>query len=260
VGLITIGLMINNILPARAGDMVRPYLLSRKDKIRLVSSLSSVFMERLLDGLSLFMLFLVTCLVMNAPGEILLGVYSAGSMFVAVFALSVVFSKKRETAKAILTGIFSRFTKRFTDRLGEIIDLFLESLSGLTEFSRRNTGVWAVSLVTWLLEASAVYLLFASLGMNLEFPVAVLVLVVTALSTMIPSAPGYIGTFEWFFVFTLSFFGIDQDLSLTAAVLFHAIQYISVFAFSLPSMYIMHFNFHSILEDKKRKFLRKHLL
>jgi glycosyltransferase 2 family protein len=212
-----IGFMANNVLPFRAGEFVRAYSISQRESIGVGSSLASLVIERVYDGLtvSLFLLSLLSFVPLPTWlvnfNYLLLSVYvlCGGAAFVLVWA-----GKRNRSG-----WLWQRWQGFFHG-----ITLGLESCANGKQI------VWSavLSLAHWLAIALYYYLLFLACGFSLSFLSAVVLVVVVAIGIMLPAAPGSVGSFQYSTVLGLSLFAIPRAEALGYSLIAHAGQFIPV--------------------------------
>lgn len=166
--LTAVGYMGNNTLPARAGDLMRVVLLGGPRR----PVLGTVVAERLLDVGALVLIFAVLVLVRGA---------SIGPLPYLV-ALGV-------AALVVVVGL-----RRFAPRARAWLSPIAGASRGLV--SVHGAALLVVSLALWLAEASVYYAIGGAVGIGLSVTGALYVMALTNLSSMIPAAPGYVGTFD----------------------------------------------------------------
>jgi hypothetical protein len=212
-----IGFMANNVLPFRAGEFVRAYSIARNENISLSSSLASLVIERLFDGMSISLFFLPLFFVIPLPAwlvninYLLLSVYALGAGGAAV----LIWVGRREfswLARRRWEGVFRNFT------------------AGL-EVCRNGKEISAsavLSLAHWFAIAAYYYLLFLAFGFSLSFLAAIALVVIVGIGIMLPAAPGYVGNFQYFTVLGLAIFSIPPDQALAYSLVAHAGQFVPV--------------------------------
>jgi uncharacterized protein (TIRG00374 family) len=222
----SIGYMANNILPARIGEVARAYLLSRKKYGTKSFALGTIVTERLADVLMLVLMISFTLLTIKLPPEsrdIATGGAAIGFLGAAGLVFAIIFRQLVEKIVAALLKLF-RF-ERFTDHIIEILDRFLKGVScggsfktlGLVWFD--SFGIWFLGLLmTW----------YVALACNLEVGLTQMlyVMCVVNLGAMLPSAPGYVGTYQFFCVFSLGAFGISKERALAFSLVSHITWYL----------------------------------
>jgi glycosyltransferase 2 family protein len=224
---IVIGYMANNILPLRAGELVRSYVLSTRTGMRKTSILATIAVERLFDGLTMLLFILVASIFIGLTDQLEAVTLIAGAVF-GVLVIVLVFlttASARELLIARLLPILPTVIRARAERMMESV------FSGLSVLRRRNDliVISGVSITAWLFEAS-MYLVIA-IGFGLEVGIAAILLVtaVANLATLIPSSPGYVGPFEAGVLLALvGAIGIQRELALSFAIVVHAALYLPV--------------------------------
>jgi uncharacterized protein (TIRG00374 family) len=235
-GVLMAGFATNNLLPARLGELARAYLLRRRTGLRKTFVLASIFLERVFDGLALVTIIVALSVFMDLPTWVRDVEAAATVLFVGV-ALGVSILLYRHELAARMVAYAARPLPR---RLATFtVGAFGSFVHGLS--SMRNPGVVAgtavLSLVVWSLEWAA-YVSVAS-AFNLGLSPAQLaaacafMLVVVNLGIMLPAAPGYVGTFQFFAVAALGVWGVPREPALAVAIVAHLVQYLLVTSIGL---------------------------
>ena len=231
-----IGFMANNLLPARIGEFVRAYVLQREQEVSKSLALGTIVLERLFDGLVLVAFLGALSVFFPLPGwgsEI-------GWLGTLVFlgaGVGVVAILMREQWTL---GFVDRVSRPLPDRYAVWVrskaEFFISGLGALRRY-RRVAAIVVLSVAVWLFEALSYFVIIR--GFSLPMPpettafAAVLLLVIVNLGIMIPSAPGYVGTFQFFGVLALSAFGVKREVALSIAIVSHTMQYVLVTAIGL---------------------------
>ncbi|MCX5872393.1 MAG: lysylphosphatidylglycerol synthase transmembrane domain-containing protein [Deltaproteobacteria bacterium] len=218
--LLNIWAAANMIMPARLGELVRPYLLQQKG-----ASFSSVFgaviVERFFD-LSGLLLLLGTVLwkTPKAPpkfsflGEILLICLILGYILVLLILI------KRDKALFVLRKIFSILPNKAATFMGGVSEKLIDGL-GIMASPKQALIIFSYSIVLWLLFSTTTYLFMLAFSINAPFLVAVTIQVFIALGVALPSAPGFIGTFHAAGRYALALFGIGAIVAVSFATVYH---------------------------------------
>jgi uncharacterized protein (TIRG00374 family) len=193
---LVVGFTVNNLLPFRMGEVARAYLLARWGSVPYGATVASLVVERVLDGLSLSLLLLVALwLVPSAPSYLLAVGVIAGCGFFVGLAL-VALAAWRADALTMFVGFFAR---RMPPRLGPAVisaaNNFGRSL-GVVHDTGRLARLIGLSLVAWCCELGLFYVLMLSVGVPGTYPSALLVGSAANFATLLPSSPGYAGTFD----------------------------------------------------------------
>lgn len=231
-----IGFMANNVLPARLGEVIRPIMIARKEKIKVSTSLATVAIERVFDILgviviaSLLFCFLPSDNETNSQAVILqLKKWSAIMAFLGICAITTLFllSLYPKRAGAVFEKLLFVFPHHLRDKLVNMLHSFI---SGLQVFDHKTKLLWAgaLSIVIWLLNAASIYVLCYSFDIGLSFAGSCFVAVCLALAVALPQAPGFIGVFHIATQKSLDVFGIDLSSAQSFAILLWAINFVPI--------------------------------
>ena len=235
-----IGFMANNVLPARIGEVVRAYVLGQREGTSKSLGIATIMLERLCDGLTLVLFLGLLSLVFPLPmlstagGPLSLGM-EAAYVISAVFllgAVAVFVLLWYETwARRVIGLIAERLPRRVGMLVEEKAGLFLQGLQSLRG-PRTLITIVVLSIVVWSVETCSYFLVLRGFNLGLSFSqtalMALLLLVVVNLGIMLPSAPGYVGTFQFFAMAALGLFGVAPEVGLSIGLVSHGIQYVYV--------------------------------
>lgn len=224
---VVIGYMANNVLPLRAGELVRSYVLSTRTGLRKTSILATIAVERIFDGLTMLVFILVASLFIGLTDQLESVTFVAAGLFgvLIVVLLAMTTQPVREFLIMRILPILPHIIREHAENMLESV------LTGLSVLRRRNDLliISGLSVLAWLFEAS-MYLVIA-LGFGLELSIAAILLVtaVANLATLIPSSPGYVGPFEAGVLLALvGAVGIQRELALSFAIVVHAALYLPI--------------------------------
>ncbi len=225
---LVVGFTVNNLLPLRMGEIARAYLLSRWCRIPYGATIASLVVERVLDGLSLAILLLVALTLVPAPGYLLLvGVLAAGGFLAGALLLAL--AAWRASALVDLATFFSRFVPaRVASALVHAATSFGRSLA-LVHDPRRLPPLLGLSLLAWCFELGLFFVLLLSFKLPASYPLALLVGSAANFATLVPSSPGYAGTFDGVLTKVLAdVAGIAAGQALAYDVVVHAALFLPV--------------------------------
>jgi uncharacterized protein (TIRG00374 family) len=179
--LTAVGYMGNNVLPARAGDLLRIVVLGPLAAVSRRRVLGTVVAERLLDAVALAVVFAVAVVfALRDP-------VSSGDVVIVVVIGAVV------GAGAVCCALVLRWSRRAA-RVRAFLAPVADASRNLA--SAHGVALLALSVVIWMLEAAVYLLVGRSVGIDLGAAGALYVVALTNLSALIPAAPGYVGTFD----------------------------------------------------------------
>ncbi len=230
---------VNNLLPFRAGDALRTFGFRRQLQSPATRILGTLVVERLLDMTMLLPLFFVG-LAAAPPDGIPRAVTASAIWLATALALTLVLLlalAPRLPALVIWVARQREFAERgWSERLQRWGNSFVETFGLL----RRATDLFlllALSMAIWLLEAGV----FAAVVIGFDATIAPLgalfAMASGTLSTLIPSSPGYIGTFDYFTLMALAVVGIPESTAAAAALTIHAVLWVPLTALGLGYLF-----------------------
>lgn len=235
----SIGFMVNHLLPARAGEIVKTVIIGKKENISMATVFATVIMERLLDSMSLIILAtgVLAFIPYFHPGtahspmveetselqnaHFLLQLKSGVGIMAAICVVSLIFF--------ILLDLYS---KQILDMVGKLLFFLPQGLKeksvrmlasfvlGLKVLKNVRQVVWltVLSFCIWFLGIMAVYILGLSFGIKIPFWGMSLVVVCTGLAVALPQAPGYIGVYHLAVTKSLELFHVDISVAQSFAI------------------------------------------
>lgn len=230
----TIGMMINNLVPARVGEIARAYVLTRERReVRFTASVASLAVDRIFDAAVLFTLLFLAMLDPRFPtgaaqAEKVRGGagFAVVLMFVGLAGLYAL-ATKPERFERWLAGLLRAVAPRFEPKALEMLHQFSSGL-GVLRSPRRFALVLGWTVLHWLVNAAAFSLGFEAVGIEVPFTAALFLQGVIAIGVAIPSSPGFFGVFEAFAIVGLGVYGIANDLAVTWAIGFHLLSFIPI--------------------------------
>jgi uncharacterized protein (TIRG00374 family) len=229
---IAMGFAANNLLPFRAGEVVRTVAASRLTAARLTTSLASVAVERVFDALTVVGLLALALLLPGMPAGLtvagvpvqrvttMAGLLAAAGLVIAGLVVAFPLAAEK-VVRAVVPS------DRVALRLIELIEGVRQGLSVLRS-PARFAGVAAWSVVLWLLNALSFYLAFQAFELPVNFAGALVLQGVLAFGIAVPSAPGYVGPFEAAITAVLAIYGIGASQAVAYAVGYHLTTFIPI--------------------------------
>jgi len=231
---IMIGQMMTNIVPGRAGELARPYVLSRKESVPFSTGVASVVVDRVFDGIVVLLLLLVAMLDPTFPTSATLNGRSVAS-FAMLGTIGLIVGLTGLFVLVLFPAAFikaARAVARITiPKLEEPAAGFLERFAaGLTILRdpRRFLLAFMWTLVHWLVCAASYVMAYKAIGLEAPMMSALFVQGIIVLAVALPSSPGFVGIFEGFAVIALAVYGIDKDIAIAWAIAYHVVTYIPV--------------------------------
>jgi uncharacterized protein (TIRG00374 family) len=219
---VAIGYMGNNIFPFRAGEVLRAYVLKRKEDVSATASLATILVERIFDGIT--MLVFVFAVLPLVPTNEFLGrllPFMSVLFFGALVAFLIVASSPSRTER-VYSGVVSRLVPaRLREQTLGLLGRFAEGLAVLRS-GREMLFILFLSVVLWLAEAWKYWFVMQGFAFHQPFYVLVFTCAIVNLATTIPSSPGYLGTFEVAGIESLALFGVARATATSFILALHA--------------------------------------
>jgi uncharacterized protein (TIRG00374 family) len=230
-----VGVMINNVVPARVGELMRAYALTREtSRVSLPAAVASVAVDRVFDALVVLVLTLLAMLLPDFPRNARVGNTSAAHwawIGLAVMAAIMIMLYALVFFPTWLMRAFEWLARRVAPGLEapgrRALQAFTDGLSVLRHGPRFLAVLWWATLL-WLVNALGFWLAFRAVGINASFGAALFLQGVVALGVSVPSAPGFFGVFEAAAIIGFSVYGVQRDVAVTWAIGYHIVSFIPI--------------------------------
>ncbi len=218
----------NTILPARLGEVVRAYVLSRKEKIGVARVISTILLEKILDVITMFIFLVALLPFLKVEDWIKQSAWFLGGGVIAAFLVCMLMAARRKEAEKVVVFFLKFFPVQFRAKLYGFVTEILDTLTVLLNF-KVSLNLWTQSIVMWIVNITLYMLIGWSVGLPLTFEQSILVMITSSLGMAVPAAPGYVGTFEAVISLTLNPFYPDQkSLVFTYALFQHLVAFLPV--------------------------------
>jgi uncharacterized protein (TIRG00374 family) len=216
----------NNFLPARAGELVRTYMIAAGYRLDLPFVLATALCERIADAITLVAIASVVLLRLPAQS----GVFARTVPFFATIALI-------GAAAIVVLPLIGPAASRMLRRLplphalrDRLVAVFEQGLRGLRAFHHvgRLSGFCGFTAAIWILDAIATTVTAKALALQISLPVAFLLLAGLGLGSALPSTPGYVGIYQFVAVTVLTPFGLSRTDAIAYILVSQALSYVLI--------------------------------
>ncbi len=211
----------NNVLPMRAGEVMRIAYLAKYGGLPASSCIAVVAVERLLDLLCVLLLFAVVWPLCMAGLAMSTSIYLVGAAVVVGLLLCLGASRYPDRFVAVCSAILRVTGPRISGVLLKQVERFAEGLSGLCSLGS-VLGVFFLSVAYWATMAVSVRILLWAFGIAAPWYAPLVVLVSAAFGAALPSSPAFIGTYHYFVASALAMVGVEDTLAVSVAITGHA--------------------------------------
>lgn len=240
-----ISIVGNNTLPFRAGEFLKTYYWSKLSKLSYLTLFSITFIERIVDLCILISLFF--CASKTIFNE--MGIHTA---FVGIFlmlslspiAISVCCNtiiQKKLNEKEMITNKIGKHFVRYIQKMNAGI----QAVRSIKEM----VIVIFLSIVYWTLNLSTLMLMLHSFHFTFTLSQSIIILLATTLGIAIPSAPGYIGTLDYFTKTVLVLYGVNHSTAASFAIVSHIVTFIPI---TLIGLLFTYSTINQLIKNKQR--------
>ncbi len=234
-----IGQFGNNVLPWRLGDLWRAVIAKKMDGVSVIAAGTSLLMEKIYDGLSVFLLSIAALLSFSLKKDVRNSIITFGMGVVGVLAL---------------LWIFYFFVEAKT-RGSEGDSVVKKVVEGLSSFKRPGLflKILFFSVVIWTVEAFSFMLFFNSMGIDLKLLEIFIIVFILNFAMIIPAAPANVGTFEYAIVISASIFSIKKSMALSAGLVIHFLRFASISLLGLILLYVFKMSFKEEVQEVEKE-------
>jgi hypothetical protein len=229
------GYLGNSFLPARAGELVRTFVIGARSSLSKTYVLTTALSERLMDVIALVLWSSLILLGAGAKPRWIVDLSRTTAMVAAAGALAIALLPHTES---LCRNLLRRLAlpPALRERLLRFAD---QVLLGVRAFHNvgRFLGFAALTVAIWVMDAFGIMLGAHGLGLHVSFTLAMLLLTGLGLGSALPSTPGYVGIYQFVAVTVLTPFGISRDSALAYILVVQASAYVVTLALGLPSLY-----------------------
>ncbi len=231
-----IGFAASFLLPARVGEVLRPYLLAREENLSATSAFATVILERLLDLVTVLVLFAVFLMVFDpqqspVPLSVFRDIRTAGltTSIGAMAALVIVFvlAGHPDAAARLALRVEHVLPSRMAHAFSRIVHMFVTGLRAVRQPSRLAM-TFVLSFPLWLSIAAGIYFVTRAFRVDMPFTGSFVVMALLVVGVAIPT-PGAVGGFDYFYKFAVTkFYSVPDERAIGAALVLHAVSFLPV--------------------------------
>jgi uncharacterized protein (TIRG00374 family) len=236
-----VGFMTALLVP-RAGEVVRPYLISRRHPIRISAGFASIILERLVDLITVLVLFALYLYVLPTPaaqtrgpllGFLKLGGALAGTAALAVLAVLLLLHGHAAAVVRLLRRALSPLPERWTDWMAGAVTQFAEGLAVLKASPGHLLVIFGQSVLVWLSICLCIWWNNRAFGLDLPFHTSFLMVAFLTVGVAVPT-PGTVGGFHEFYLLALTqAYGVEKGTAAAAGIACHALSNLPVLVLGL---------------------------
>lgn len=243
---VLVGFAANCLLPARLGEIVRANYIGLREGCSRSSALGTLVVERLFDAVVLLGVLYVGLMITDFTSQwstLASWLRFAGILLPAAYAgFILVLAGFKWKAEACLR-LFQKLLFFLPERAqAAAIDIIRNFSLGLVPMKKTGYWIWAIllSCAVWATGLFQIKFIAVSLNFPLSLASTFIILAIASISVMIPSAPGFIGTFHLAVQYAFMLHGFSPEESLSAAILLHAVFFFPTIVFGVGAFLLIH--------------------
>jgi uncharacterized protein (TIRG00374 family) len=235
-----VGQMLNTLLPARAGEVSRIYLIGEENTVSRTTALSTVVVEKAVDLTMLTLAYLVVAMwLATTPIGLPEWLQDAGRGLIplAVLALTAILLLARfgRPLWQILQRWLTPIPRQWRTATEASAEKALTALGGL-QHSGMQAQIWLWSFLIWALMALTNGLVLTAFGIILSPFVSILLLVVLMSGVAVPPLPGNLGVFVFLCILVLSLFDVSRETALVYGITLQLVAYLPLILLGLACL------------------------
>jgi hypothetical protein len=249
----SVGFLAIASIPARIGELARPYLISKRSSIKMSSALGTILVERILDSFTVLAIAVIVLFLTDLPPWMIRSSIIFFLLALGMFCFIIFLILRRDAALKLINRILSKLPGKFAHKIDEVIHHFIDGFQIITNI-KFLFYLFFLSALIWLVDVVAIYMLLKAFGFTLPVMASFVVMIILIVGIAIPTAPGYIGNWHFACVLALSFFGLAKAEALSFAIVYHFLSMVIVVVLGVA---FLPFNKFSISDMKKQMNYKK---
>jgi uncharacterized protein (TIRG00374 family) len=243
-----LGFFMNNIIPLRLGEVIRAKVTGERLGISRSAALGTIVVERLLDMVTFVLFFFVIMIVLPFPEFIKKSFYLSAVVFGGALSVLFVISKHDKKSLELVNKI--PMPAKIKNYAAEIFEKFTGGLAMLKKPAVFSIS-FALSIATWITESSFLVITAYACGIEISVVGGIFVVIIIGIGAILPTAPGYIGAFEFMGITAFSVLGVDKDSGFACVAIYHFLQIIVIFTLGFSSVLKAKISFADLFKFEK---------
>ena len=221
-----IGYMANNLIPARAGELIRAYVIGERERISKVGTLGTIAVERLFDGCVLVLMLLIAgAFVGLDDGRLRIIAIASAALFAAALVGFYWLTFTEARARAVIAWGLRRLPASLGERFAPHAEALLDGVRSVHDL-RTLALVSLLSGLAWTVEAGAYAVIGRGFGIDVGFAHYALLLAASNLAIIVPTFFGGTGPFEWAAKLVMVNAGVASGVAAAYAIVAHAVIFV----------------------------------
>jgi len=228
-----IGYAANTFMPAHLGEFLRAFVLGKKRQIPMSPVFATIVVERIIDMFYLLILTFIALFILPfpTPDLVIKGAYFMLALTLGLLVFLIFLKKASATTMRVISIILKPFPDTIERKIADILEKFIHGLLPMKNWHDYIT-VGILSVLIWACYGLVFYFCLPAFDFvntyNLPWSTSLILLVITTIAVVVPSSPGYVGTYHYLCQITLSMFGVNAGSALSFAAVVHGMNFLPV--------------------------------
>lgn len=225
---VAMGYFGNNVFPARMGEFFRAFSWDRKTSMGKSAILATIVIERIFDGLAMVSIAVVSSLFFELSPSMTSVIQLSAGLFIVLLGVAFVVVLHPQLSERLLDTLVSHIPHEGLQKsLKHFYHAFLDAFALLPNF-KSIAILYLLSVANWFFEGTVYYVTALAFGIELPLYVFTFTAAITSLTTLIPSAPGYVGTFHYVVKETLGLFAVPAQIAASYSIVVHLVLWLPI--------------------------------
>ena len=213
------GFFLNYLIPIRAGEFAKSYFIKKTKGVPISKSLPSIFIDKVFDSFSIFIvLALIPLLHVNISEPLLILIFLLVAVFIIGVGILIISTVNKPLVVRILTKFLFFIPKKFKTKFFEIIEIFVEGVGLFKHHSNILPSVIGLTIIAVLIDSVYFFFMFRAFAQVIPFPIILFGYTLIYLSYILPTPPAQIGSNELIMVLIFSV-GLGLNKEMVSAVM-----------------------------------------
>jgi uncharacterized protein (TIRG00374 family) len=223
-----VGYGVSSILPLHLGEVFRMLMVRADHAIRMSALVMSIAVERLLDLVTIPLLFALAMITgPDVPSVLVRTGYLVGLAGIGGIAFVALFIVRPQLVFRMVAGLTSWLPDQWREKIVAQLETAATGAGALKD-SRRMIVVVALTLAQWAMMWLCIWLSIWSVGISVSWSASMLTVALINIAVALPTSPGFIGSVQAAFVIALLAYGVGNEAAVAASIFFHVLAYVSV--------------------------------
>ena len=249
------GMLINYIIPIRAGEIAKSVILKTRENVKISDSLPSIFIDKLTDLFPIIFIMILIPLVsvkLNSALYIIIGILFLIFLLFLGFLFFAV--NHKDKAVKILDFFLKLIPKKYRKKFEDFFINFVDGMAIMHGRFAENCLVYLLTLLAVLSEAIYIYAVFRAFGSEVSYIKILFGYTLMNLTYILPTPPAQIGSNQFMWVLIFSFaLGVNENLTSAAVTFSHLLTSIWIFLIGGISLIALKINLNQLLRNNNEK-------